>query len=446
MIVRFNVIYLRLSVLILCAMTVLCAQANGIYRNGVGAESMAMGGTETGWSATSLGAMAANPAGLGFLEIGELNVGAVGAVPFGHFQKPPTSDGNLDDTLRAFPEGAVAYPLHAVPVTIGASFIPQAAMVGDWNYFDSPGGLGGNVSYGQRQHRSGIQLLRMAVGAGVKINEQWSIGASVGLLYNQNNLQAPYTFQNLSPNPNSLNGAKTLLDLETSGYGWNAQAGVLFRATTNLQFGLSYTSPSQVNTSGDAAGDPYAQFGTSPGQLAFHYDAEVRNKFPQEASLGTSWQFHPQWRLALQLDWINWSAAFKSLPVDLSNGSNPGVNAALGANVSDSIPMNWHDEFVYRVGLEYAVTEHLSLRGGYCYGHSPVPDSTLTPLTAAIIENTVTAGIGYHWKRFAVDLAYQYDLPAKQNVSTSDLLSGEYSNSSTEVQIHWIALTTSIRF
>ena len=431
---------------VLCAGITFNGQTNGIYRNGVGAESMSMGGTETGWAHTPLGAMAANPAGLGFLEAGELDAGIVAAAPEGHFQKNPGADGRLNSTLRAFPEGAIAYPFQKFPVTLGLSFIPMAAQTGDWNYFDSPGGLGGNVSYGQRQHRSEIQLLRTAVGAGVKVNSQWSFGASIGLLYNENHLTTPYTFQNLSPNPNSLNGAKTLLDLHTAGYGWNAQAGVLFRATTNLQFGLAYTTQSTVDTTGDASGDPYAQFNTPPGTLAFHYDAGVRNTFPQAVSLGSSWKFHPQWRLALQVDWLNWAGAFRSLPVRLSNGSNPGVNGALGANVSDSVPMNWRDEFVYRMGLEYDVTEYLSLRAGYCYGQSPVPDNTLSPMTAAIMEHTLTAGIGFHRKNYAIDLAYQYDLPVTRNVGDTLLLSGEYANSSTSVSIHWIALTTSYRF
>jgi len=438
----------RRSLLIglLCVGTAFNAWTNGIYRNGVGAESMSMGGTETGWAASPLGAMAANPAGLGFLESGEADVSVVAAAPQGHFAKPPTADGRLDSTLRAFPEGAIAYPFKEFPVTLGLSFIPLSAQAGDWHYFDSPGGLGGNVSYGQQQHRSEIQLWRTALGAGVKLNSQWSFGASVGLLYNENNLQTVYIFQNLSPNPNSLNGAKTLLNLHTAGYGCDAQFGVLFRATTNLQFGLTYHTEAELSTSGDAYGDPYAQFGAQPGDLAFHYDANVRNRFPQMVSLGASWKFHPQWRLALQLDWLDWAGAFKELPVRLSNGDQPAVNNALGSKFKDSIPMNWRDEFVYRAGLEYDVTENFSLRAGYCYGQSPVPDSTLSPMTAAIMEHTFTAGIGYHWKNYSIDLAYQYDLPVTRNVGNSTLLTGEYSNSSTSISIHWIALTTGIRF
>jgi long-chain fatty acid transport protein len=108
--------------------------------------------------------------------------------------------------------------------------------------------------------------------------------------------------------------------------------------------------------------------------------------------------------------------------------------------------LNWRSEFVYRAGLEYAVLDNLFLRLGYCFGHNPVPDSTLTPMTAAIMENTITAGIGYRWRMCQFDLAYQCDLPDTQHVSNSALLSGEYSNSSTKVYINWFAVTMRVNF
>lgn len=419
---------------------------NGIGRNGVSAESMSLGGTETGWAATPLGAMAANPAGLGFLPAAELDASLTGAIPQGHYKKSPATDGTLDPTLRAFPEGAFAYPFKKIPLTLAGSIVADSALVADWNYLDSPGGLGGLVSYGQQTHRSEILVLRPALGAGTRISPHWSFGVSIGAVYNENHLTSPYVFQKLSPNPNSLNGAKTLLDLHTRGFGWNAQAGLLFRATTNLQFGLAYKSKTKLNTTGDATGDPYAQFGVSPGPLAFRYDAEVDNTLPQELSLGASWKFHPHWRLALQVDWINWNDAFTTLPVHLSHGNNSAVNAQLGADFSDAIPLNWSDEFVYRAGVEFAATQRLSLRAGYCYGRSPVPDSTLTPLTATITEHTLTAGLGYEWRNCTFNLAYQYDLPVTRNIGTSSLLADEYSRSSTQLSLHWLAVTTNIRF
>ena len=369
-----------------------------------------------------------------------------GAITEGHFDKPGVSTGDLEDSPNGLGDGALGLPLKQWPVTLGVSIIPDSLLLADWNYPDPPSSPGG-ISYGQQEHKSEILVLRSAIGAGVALSSKLSLGASLGLIYNENWLKAPYTFQNLQPSADApFDGAKTLLDLHTSGFGWNVQAGLIFRATTNLQFGLSYKSQATVHTSGDVSGDPYAQFGAPPGPLAFHYDATVRNIFPQEVSAGMSWRFRPQWRLALQVDWLNWGNAFNTLPVGLSNGNNPIVNGVLGSSFSDAIPLDWKDEFVYRAGLEYAITENLALRAGYCYGHSPVPDSTLNPMTAAIMEHTLTAGVGYRWKRCEFDLAYQYDLPVTQNVGTSGLLAGEYSNSSTEVSVHWIALTARILF
>jgi len=437
----------RWSVVLILAFAIVSSHTNGIDGNGTGARSMAMGGADVAWANDPLGAMAANPAGLAFLDSAEFNLGIDAGILNGHFSKPGVSSGDLDNSPHAFPEGAIAFPFQSLPVTIGLSVTPDSLLLADWHYADPPGGLGGNISYGNQDDKSEIFLLRSALGASVKINSQWSLGASAGLLYNENRLIAPYIFQNLSPaGDQKYDGAKTLLDLRTTGLGWNVMAGLLFKATSNLEFGVSYKSASTVNTTGGASGDPYAQFGVQPGVLAFHYNAAVKNKFPQEINAGASWKFLPKWRTAVQVDWIGWSDAFNSLPISLSSGSNSKVNGVLGSSFSDNVPLNWSDEFVYRVGFEYELTERFSLRAGYAYGDSPVPDSTLLPLTAAIMEHTFTAGVGYHWRWLQMDLAYQYALPATQNVGVSGLRSGEYSNSSTEVSAHLIALTAGIRF
>lgn len=212
---------------------------------------------------------------------------------------------------------------------------------------------------------------------------------------------------------------------------------------TNLQFGAFYQSESIINSTGNASGNPYEQIGESE---PFHYDAEVKNRFPQNASVGFSWGFRPKFRLSAQVDWIDWAHAFDTLHISMSNGNNSAVNHDLGSSFRDNFPLNWSSEFVYRIGLEYDVTENLSLRLGYCYGSSPVPDATLTPMTAAITEHTITCGAGYHWGRYKVEIAYQYYLPATQNVGQSGLLSGEYSNSSTTISAHVVALTTGFTF
>jgi long-chain fatty acid transport protein len=434
-------------ILLLCAVLKNSVYGNGIDRNGISAESMAMGGADVGWAQSPLDAMGDNPAGLGFLTGNEFDLGGVLASANGKFNKPTAdSSGDLSSQIQGLPEGAFGMNLDKlpVPVTVAISSIPQSMLSAEWNYPDPPSST--DISYGNQEDKSEILVLRTALGVGVQIIPQLSLGFSLGADYNQNELVTPYVFQNLEPAGDAhFDGAKTLLHLTTSGWGWDAQLGAMYRPITNLQFGFTWQSKFKVDTTGGASGNAGAQF-TSPGNPAysFDYDAEVDNTFPQEFSLGSSWRFLPKWRAAAEIDWIDWSGSFHTLPVKMSNGTG-AVGATLG-NFQDNIPLNWKSEFVYRVGVEYSVLDNLALRLGFCRGNNPVPDSTLNPMTAAIMENTITAGIGYRWRMCQFDLAYQCDLPDRQHVSTSDLLAGEYSESNTKVYINWFALTMRVNF
>lgn len=417
--------------------------ADGIYRNGIGARSMSMGGADVGYAPDALGAMGTDPGALGFIHDNEANLGLFGGVVEGEFVKSPTSDGHLDTSLNGLPEGALAFPLGKLPITLGISTVPESTLLAHWRYVDPPGGANGTFSYGLQTDKSEILNLRNAIGLGVAFSDKFSFGASFGADYNQNELITPFIFQS-APH---LKTAKVLLDLTTSGWGYNGMAGFSFRPLTNLQFGLSYESPTRIYSQGSASGQVNASQIGVPVILPFHYHAQVRNVFPQMIEAGTSWGFLPQWRLALQLDWVNWGDAFQTLPVALSQGSNPTVNAVAGGNATqDNVPLNWHNEFVYRTGVEYMLTENWALRAGYCYSPSPVPDSTLNPMTAAINEHTLSAGVGYHWGRWTADLAYQYAIPMTRNVGTSGLLDGEYSNSSVQVDMHLFELTLGVTF
>jgi long-chain fatty acid transport protein len=422
------------------------AAANGLNRDGVGARSMAIAGADAASGEDPLSSMGLNPAGLVYAERPELGLGFIGGFVSGHYEKGFGIAGRLDESFRALPEAALALPI-GDRFALGMSFVPDSLLLAEWNYVDAPGGLNGTTSYGQQEHRSELVLLRSAFGAAIRLHPAFALGASIGLLYNENRLDAPYIFQDLHPSSAAaVNGAKTLLDLQTSGFGWNVQIGALYSPLTNLQFGFTYKTEAKITSHGDANGDPYAQFGVAPGPLAFHYDASVENTFPQEITGAVSWKFHARWRLSLQVDWQDWSDAFQSLPVHLENGSNPAVNGVLGSNVRDLIPLDWKDRFVYRAGLEHEIADRFFLRAGYAYGRSPVPNATLTPLTAVIMEHMVSAGIGYAAKSWGLDLAWQYDLPVTREIGASRLRAGEYSDSSVRVNVHRIALTGRYRF
>jgi long-chain fatty acid transport protein len=92
------------------------------------------------------------------------------------------------------------------------------------------------------------------------------------------------------------------------------------------------------------------------------------------------------------------------------------------------------------------LTENVSLRGGYGYSNNPVPSSTLTPLTAAVITNHFSTGIGWRHGHWRTDLAYGIDPSTTQHVGKSALLNGEYSNSSVSIGTQALSLDTSLQF
>ena len=101
-------------------------------------------------------------------------------------------------------------------------------------------------------------------------------------------------------------------------------------------------------------------------------------------------------RLIGEADWIDWKDAFSRLPVILTNGNNTDINGPLKRiAITDSIQLQWRDQVVARAGVERSWLENTVFRTGYAHSNSPVPDATLSPLTAAITRHTMSAGIGY---------------------------------------------------
>lgn len=421
------------------------AWANGLDRNGTGARSMGKAGASIADDSDAFSSIELNPAALGFLQSADFHATVAGAWGSGRFRNSQKSGGNLVDAGVLFPELALRFPI-ARNMAWGLAVTPQYSRIADWYIHDPEGGLDGGTSYGWQHHRSEILNVRTAVGLGARVTESLSFGGTVGLVYTRNRLATPYIFQS---HP-ALAGMKTALDLQSDGFGFNGDLAAEWRATENLSLALTYRSPTKFNTEGQAQGDITRQLRSLglrgvPG--AYDYDADVATELPQKAALGFTWKAVPRLRFSGQVEWINWSAAYDSLDVKLSNGSNPAINGLLGTDeLEDVIALDWQDRFVYRAGLEYDVSEHLTLRTGYSYGKSPIPASTLLPMTAAISEHTVALGLGYQQGPYSVDLAYQYDLPITEHADASSITGSEYKNSSVELEAHWLALTVGYQF
>jgi long-subunit fatty acid transport protein len=110
------------------------------------------------------------------------------------------------------------------------------------------------------------------------------------------------------------------------------------------------------------------------------------------------------------------------------------------------VPLNWKDQYSFHGGVERLLTENASIRFGYAHGNDPVPSGTLTPMTAAIMTNELSTGFAYHAGHSRFDLAYTYDPTAQQQVQQSNLLAGEYDNSTVRVGLQSVSLGYTFQF
>ncbi len=427
------------------ALTVSSATGNGVYRNGAGGRSMALNGAVVASPGDPVGVMASNPAGLVHFDEPAFALGLFAAYGDAEFHDRYSGSVSLHDPFGIGPEAGLALPL-GEQWALGWALIPEAARRSAWRYLDQPGGATGVTSYGVQETSSEFASVRTSLGLSRRIGDRLAVGASAGLVYEIIDLKAPYIVQS---NP-SLKGVKALLDLQTEGFAANADLGALYRVNERLHLGLNYRTETDIDSHGSARGDAGAQLrdlGASGLRRSLDYDAEVETTLPRAASGGFAFQATPELSVMGAVEWINWGDAYDELTVNLTRGRNADVNGLAGGDqLLDSVPLGWSDRWVYRIGLEHRTTDDLTLRLGYSYGANPIPDENLTPLNAAIGEHTLSAGVGFKWRAAQIDLAYQYDLPNREQVGRSNLQAGEYSHSSVEVGAHWFGATVTFGF
>ncbi len=411
----------------------------GLYRDAVDARSLGMAGADAASNARPLTALFANPASLGDIQRPAfgLNLGA------GLLRADYTARDGSGDHLRdggIVPDAAVAFPL-APNWTLGFGITTDVALRADWLYRDQPGGTDGGTSYGTTSHRSQIINVRTSAALAWEPMPNVALGAAIGLVRNDNQLHAPYIFQSQK----ALRTVKTRLDLKTEGWGVNGQFGILWKPSSDVRVGLAYRSEIAAKATGRAHGNADRQLsrlGLGEARPDFAYDAEVTNVFPQSATLGAEWKATPRLSVAAQIEWVDWSRTFDVLVVQLRDGNNRDLNTLTGTrDPQDVVPLHWRDQWVWRMGAEYSLSETWRIRAGYSYARSPVPDDTLTPLTAVLPEHSLSTGVGWTHERWSIDVAWEWQIAASRRISHSILAAGEYANSSLRVSEHWFGIT-----
>ncbi len=261
-----------------------------------------------------------------------------------------------------------------------------------------------------------------------RINEKISLGLSLNLLYSELDLRQKYPWSLAAGVPGLPDGS-TLFDGHGTGVG--ATAAITIKATERQRIALTVRSPIKVKYRGELE-----VTGIPPGAPAAPVsDFETEMTFPLVIALAYSLQVNEKWLIETNLDWAQQSD-FDQLDI------NAGVNTPLLP--SDTIPMNWDDNFTLGISACYTLNPEWELRAGYIYLESPVPTSTMLPTAAEQDQGVIAIGAGYtpggpH--RF--DFAYSVGLFSGRTVSDNlnPALNGDY-----DFEAHLLTVNYGYRF
>lgn len=401
--------------------------ANGTLADGVGAKSMGMGGAFTA-IADDTSSMYHNPAGIARQKGKTLEAGLNLMYPRPSYDETGNTDVYAGKLIWTLPQFGFVNKEGDSRLGWGLGAFTVAGLQVKYNLNHSV--------FGSQPYESKLALSKVVPTIAYRLNPKLSLGAGLNVGFQEFDLKLPYVIQT-----GALAPTTALVDIKTSGQGYGGIFGLLYEINDKTTVGLTYTTKMDVDLQG-----------TTPliasTLLTTHYDVNIDYHWPQTLAIGLAHKPSSKLLLASDVVWVDWSRGNEELVLKLSEGTNALVNALAGsASITDVLPLNWKDRFVFHFGAEYYLNPKITLRGGYIYGKSPIPDSTAVPVLAAILEHTITLGAGYKpQKSWEYNAAYQYSFKHRQTTGQSDLIGGDFNNSKNSIYSNSLIFTISYHF
>ncbi len=177
---------------------------------------------------------------------------------------------------------------------------------------------------------------------GYKINDMISVAAGPQISYIDGKLTS-------SSSPFALNDD---VRLRGDDWGFGFTVGLHVDLGQGTKLGVGYRSQVKHKLEGD-----FRAFGTT-------VDASAKVDLPHTVTVSASHQVTDALKLNASFEWADWSS-LRALSI-----STPIPN------FPPDTPFNWKDSYFYAIGAEYAFNDALTVRAGFAYEDSPVPDAT----------------------------------------------------------------------
>jgi long-chain fatty acid transport protein len=307
----------------------------------------------------------------------------------------PGADNFLDDA--AIPALHVVYPIDrrwaaglsvSVPFGLSTSYDPNWA--GRYQAIDSE-----------------LKTVNINPSVSYRVNDTVSVGLGISAQYIDATLTnaidfgavclgalPPATCVGLGLTPQAADGRVSVKGDDWT-YGYNV--GVAWAPSQNWLLGLAYRSEIDHTLRGDANFDVPAQAAPLTAGGAFiDSPASAEADLPATLEAGVRWRASERATLYLDARWRYWSS-LQELRVKFANPAQPDA----------VIPLHYEDSGRVSVGLDYAVSDHWTLRGGLAYDETPTQDEFRSARISDDNRMYYALGASFTgWEGWQVDLAY----------------------------------------
>lgn len=399
--------------------------ADGFRNPPEGAATLGQGGMRV-TEATDATAVTHNPANLTDLKDPEL----MATLTFGYSPKKFT-DGQTgqsetsNDPWAFLPAVYAAWPLHLDTEKPWVAGVGVNVPFGQASKWDENGVFAGRAPY-----YASMRSVNVNPSLAMQLHERLSLGIGLDAMWSD------LEFRQTMPWMVGVPGiSSSRLVFQGDGEAFGANAGLTWKVTDSQRIGLTYRSPMTVKYEGDFTIENPPPPGFLPPGTSNSSDFDTEINFPAVAMLGYGIHVTKTVRVEANLEWCQ-DSRNESMDIDIAENQ-----VLLGGN--SSLRQDWKDTWSYGIGADWDVAEAWTLRAGWNYLQSPVPDDTVMSTLAENDKHTFAVGVGYHKNGQSIDLAYAYSIMKDRTVSVADnpMLNGTY-----EFDPHLVALSYICRF
>ena len=297
------------------------------------------------------------------------------------------------------------------------------------NFVDSPAGyvtpITNSVSQNIEIDNSGYKY-EAGIGAGMNFLDKVYFGGAIGIPIVNYERNTSFIERDIADGNGAFQNLTWQENYQTTGRGFNVKLGLIYRPTKFLRWGVALHSPEKLFFT--------ESFNSS---ITTVFDTAVFNHVSPNGTFDYSMRM--PWKIKTGFSFIIKENGFISIDYNLTDEGYTkydfGDFASTAKPINDALSANYGLAHSISIGAE-AVIQKFRLRGGYNYFGS-----------SSALRNDIhrfSAGAGYMWEKFALDVAGQYAMSDESYIPYS--VDGQTPNSfSSSVDKVNVQLTLSYR-